>query len=79
MIELTPGLCGGRAHLAGTRVPVHRIARYHQLDYSPEEILSLLNSLSLSQIYAAITCALANPEEIQASLREDSVEELKLV
>jgi len=28
----------GRARLAGTRVPVHRIARYHRLGYAPEEI-----------------------------------------
>jgi uncharacterized protein (DUF433 family) len=71
IIEATPGICGGRARLAGTRVPVHRIARYHRLGYAPEEMLGLLNSLSLSQIYAALAYALANPEEIQESLREE--------
>ena len=71
IIEATPGICGGRARLAGTRIPVHRIARYHHLGYAPEEILGVLNSLSLSQIYAALAYALANPEEIQASLREE--------
>jgi uncharacterized protein (DUF433 family) len=78
IIEATPGICGGRARLAGTRVPVHRIARYHRLGYAPEEILSMLNSLSLSQIYAALAYALANPDEIQESLREedDVVEQL---
>ena len=71
MIEVTPGVCGGHARLAGTRVPVHRIARYHRLGYSPEEMLGLLNTLSLSQIYAALAYAMANPEEMQASLREE--------
>jgi uncharacterized protein (DUF433 family) len=71
MIELTPDICGGRPRVAGTRVPVHRIACYHQLGYSPEEMLGLLNSLSLSQIYAALAYALANPEEIQEALREE--------
>ncbi|HEY5040693.1 MAG TPA: DUF433 domain-containing protein [Verrucomicrobiae bacterium] len=71
IIEATPGICGGRARLAGTRVPVHRIARYHQLGYAPEEMLGMVNSLSLSQIYAALAYALANPDEIQASLREE--------
>ena len=71
MIESTPGICGGRPRLAGTRVPVHRIARYHSLGYSPEEMLGLLNSLSLSQIYAALTYALVNPEEIQEALRQE--------
>ena len=41
------------------------------LGYSPEEMLGLLNSLSLSQIYAALAYALANPEEIQESLRAE--------
>ena len=71
IIETTPGICGGRARLAGTRVPVHRIARYHRLGYAPEEMLGLLNSLSLFQIYAALAYALANPDEIQDSLREE--------
>src|ERR1022692_1224030 len=71
IIETTPGICGGRARLAGTRVPVHRIARYHRLGYAPEEMLGLLNSLSLFQIYAALAYALANPNEIHESLLEE--------
>ena len=71
IIEATPGICGGRARLAGSRVPVHRIARYHRLGYAPEEMLGVLNSLSLSQIYAALACALENPGEIEDSLREE--------
>jgi uncharacterized protein (DUF433 family) len=71
IIEATPGICGGRARLAGTRVPVHRIAHYHRLGYAPEEMLGVLNSLSLSQIYAALAYALTNPCEIEESLREE--------
>ena len=71
MIESSPGICGGRPRIAGTRVPVHRIARYHCLGYAPEEMLSLLNSVSLPQIYAALAYALARPEEIQEALREE--------
>jgi uncharacterized protein (DUF433 family) len=71
MIELTPGICGGRPRVAGTRVPVHRVARFHYLGYAPEEMLGLLNSLSLSQIYAALAYALANPEEILEALRDE--------
>ena len=71
MIEQTPGVCGGRPCVAGTRVSVHRVARYYRLGYSPEEIVSLLNSLSLPQIYAALTHALANAAEIDQALREE--------
>jgi uncharacterized protein (DUF433 family) len=71
MIEQTPGVCGGRPCVAGTRVPVHRVARYYRLGYSPEEIVSLLNSLSLPQIYAALAHALANTAETDQALREE--------
>ena len=71
MIESSSGMCGGRARVAGTRIPVHRIARYHYLGYSPEEMLNLLSSVSLPHIYAALAYALAKPEEIQEALREE--------
>jgi uncharacterized protein (DUF433 family) len=71
MIEKTPGVCGGRARIAGTRVAVHRVAGYYQLGYSPEEILGLLGTISLQQIYAALAHALANPEETEAALQEE--------
>jgi uncharacterized protein (DUF433 family) len=71
IIESTPGVCGGRAHIAGTRVAVHRIAGYYRLGYSPEEILTFLGSLSLCQIYAALAHALANGPEMDAALREE--------
>jgi uncharacterized protein (DUF433 family) len=73
MIEATPGICGGRARIAGTRVPVHRVAHFYRLGYSPEEMLLLLNSLTLAQIHAALAYALANPTEIEESLKEEEV------
>lgn len=71
MIEQTSGICGGRPCLAGTRVPVHRVAGYYRLGYSPEEIMGLLNSLSLPQVYAAIAHSLANPDETEQALRDE--------
>jgi uncharacterized protein (DUF433 family) len=71
MIEQTPGICGGRPRIAGTRVPVHRIARYYRLGYSPEEMLGLMNSLSLAQIYAGLAHALANPAETEQAMYEE--------
>ena len=71
MIESTPGIWGGRARMAGTRVPVHRIAGYYRLGYSPEEMLTLLNSLSLAQVHAALAYALANPDEMTRAIQEE--------
>ncbi len=78
MIESRPGVCGGHPCLANTRVPVHRVAGYYRLGYSPEEILGLLNSLSLPQVYAAIAHALANPEEVDRAIREEETVGLEL-
>ena len=72
MIEVTPGICGGRPRLTGTRVPVHRVAGYYRLGYAPEEILSVLDSLTLPQVHAAIAHALANPGDIDAALEEEA-------
>ena len=71
MIESIPGVCGGRARIAGTRVPVHRIARYYRLGYSPEEMLPLLNSLTLAQIHAALAYYHANRDEIDTDIAAD--------
>lgn len=71
MIESIPGVCGGRPCVAGTRIPVHRVAGYYRLGYAPEEILGVLNSLTLPQVYAALAHALANPEETEQALRKE--------
>jgi type III restriction enzyme len=71
MIDRAPGVCGGRAKLAGTRVPVHRVAAYYRLGCSPDEILALLSSLTLAQVHAALAYALANPEEMEQALAEE--------
>ena len=78
MIEATPGICGGRPRLAGTRVSVHRVAGYYRLGYAPEEILGLLNSLTLPQVHAAIAHALANPGEVDSALEEEAAAAEKL-
>jgi len=47
------------------------VAGYHRLGYSPEEILTLLSSLTLPQVYAALAHALANPQETDEALNEE--------
>ena len=78
MIDTTPGVCGGRARVAGTRVAVHRVAGYYRLGYSPEEMLPLLNSLTLAQVHAALAYALANPGETEQALQEEAAAAIRL-
>lgn len=78
LIESTPGVCGGKARISGTRIPVHRIALFYQLGYAPEEIINLLPSVTFSQIFAALAHALINPSEIEAALAEEEAVALEL-
>ena len=63
-IVKTPGTCGGRARLAGRRIPVSSIYRWSLQGAAPEDILDKFDGVRLSEIYAAISYALANLPEI---------------
>jgi uncharacterized protein (DUF433 family) len=63
-IVKTPGTCGGRARLAGKRIPVSSIYRWFLQGSAPEDILGKFDEASLSEIYAAISYALTNSAEI---------------
>lgn len=71
LIVKTPGTCGGRARIAGHRIPVSSVYRWFLSGYPPEDILSKYESVQLAEIYTAITYALANREEISAEIAEE--------
>ncbi|HYW20366.1 MAG TPA: DUF433 domain-containing protein [Nodularia sp. (in: cyanobacteria)] len=68
LIVRTPGTLGGRPHVARTRVSVQRVAGWYKMGLNAEEIVERMGSLTLAQVYAALTYYHANPEEIQAYL-----------
>ena len=63
-IERTPGVCGGAARVAGTRIPVWTIERFRQLGASRQDLLTYFPALSLTQIEGALQYASAHPDEI---------------
>lgn len=71
LIVSTPDIRGGRPRIAGTGVTVQRIAAWHNLGFTPEEIVNKFGHLSLAQVYAALTYYHANQEEIEAALAKD--------
>lgn len=73
MIASSPDLRGGRPHIAGTGVTVMRIAGWHQLGCTPEEI-ARKTGLSLAQIYAALAYYHANQDAIDADLADETAE-----
>src|SRR5437660_8538834 len=71
-ITKTPGICGGRACIAGHRIRVADIVVWHERrGYSPDEIVSLFPGLTLGDVHAALAYYFDNREEIEADLRLD--------
>jgi uncharacterized protein (DUF433 family) len=62
LIVRTPGTCGGRPRIAGTRITVEYIVNEIRAGVTPEEILENKPYLTLGGIYAAIAYYYANKE-----------------
>ena|SRR5258708_2343168 len=71
LISRRPGVVGGRPCIAGTRMPVKRIAVLHNAGETPEEILAGWPHLTLSQVHAALAYYFANKAQIDADIEED--------
>ena len=69
LIVSTPGICGGRPRIAGTRVSVQNIAIDYNAGKTPEEIAAQRYHLTLAQVYAALAYYHANKEQIDADIK----------
>lgn len=70
-ITKTPGVCGGRACIAGHRVRVTDVVVWHEKrGYSPDEIVDMFPGVSLADVYAALAYYFDNREEIEAEFRK---------
>ena len=76
-IAKSPGVCGGKACIAGHRVRVMDIVIQHeQVGLSPAEIVKVFPSITLADVYAAIAYSLDHREEIEAEFqREEEITE----
>ena len=64
-ITRTPGVCGGDACLAGTRIPVWVLAAAHRAGVGPQRIADMYEGVSLADVEAALDYARAFPDEIE--------------
>jgi uncharacterized protein (DUF433 family) len=71
MLVRTPGTCGGRLRIDGTRITVTRIATLYKQGLSAEEVVATYPHLTLGQVYAALAYYHANREAVDAELREE--------
>ena len=70
-ISSTPGVCGGKPCVAGTRVRVWDVAVRAQAGQSPDEILSQFPNLTLSDVHAALAYYYDNRKDIDEQGAED--------
>jgi len=74
LIVRTPGICGGRPRIEGSRITVENIVIDIRAGLIPEQILESKTHLSLAKIYAALAYYYAHKEEIDADIASEEAE-----
>ena len=67
-ISKTPGIVGGDACIAGTRIPVWDLVEYRRMGASDLKILEAYPQLTATDLYHAWSYADAFPDEINAAI-----------
>ncbi|HZL37901.1 MAG TPA: DUF433 domain-containing protein [Tepidisphaeraceae bacterium] len=70
-ITHTPGMCGGKACIAGHRIRVMDIVVWHEMrGYCPDEIVDMFPGITLGDVHAALAYYFDHREEIEADFRK---------
>jgi uncharacterized protein (DUF433 family) len=70
-IEKTPGVCGGDARIAKTRIPVWSLVNYRRLGASDLQILQDFPQLTAEDLVNAWAYANDRAEEIEAAIQRN--------
>jgi len=70
-IEKTPGICGGDARVANTRIPVWVLVQARNLGNSEADLLQKYPTLRASDLANAWDYAIAHAQEIEQAIREN--------
>ena len=71
-ITRTPGICGGKACIAGHRVRVLDIVVWHEHQgMTPDEIVSHVPTITLGDVHAALAYYFDHIEDIQQEMRDE--------
>lgn len=71
-ITKTPGVCGGEACLAGTRIAVWLLVEARRLGVSEAQLLDDYPHISAADLVNAWAYADAYPEEVEAAIRANN-------
>ena len=70
-IDRTPGVVGGDACIAGTRIPIWDLVEYRQMGANDLKILEAYPQLTATDLYHAWVYAEAFPEEMGKAISEN--------
>jgi uncharacterized protein (DUF433 family) len=68
----TPGICGGRLRIDGTRMTVNQIVTLYKQGSSAEGIVEQYPQRTLSEIFTVLAWYHAHQEEFDAELAEEA-------
>jgi len=71
VISKTPGVCGGRACIAGTRISVWGLVAYRRLGLDDAAIQKAIPGLTQEQLGAAFRYVDEHPDEIDRDVAEN--------
>lgn len=67
-----PGICGGKACIAGSRIRVMDIVVWHELrGKTADELVVMFPGISLSDVYAALAYYFDHREEVDQDFQKD--------
>src|SRR5260370_20500759 len=71
MIVKTPGTCGGRARIAGTRIKVEYVYNWvERQGMTPAQVVTEYPHLTMAQVHAALAYYWSHQDEIQKDITE---------
>lgn len=76
-VEKVPGVAGGRAVVAGTRIRVGVILACYRQGMTVEEIVGQYPQLQPADVHDALAYAYSHPEEIEGDLAADDEQTAK--
>jgi uncharacterized protein (DUF433 family) len=79
-IVKTPGVCGGQARIAGTRIKVKHVFTWvERMGLTPAQVVADYPHLSMAQVHAALAYFWSHQDEIHQDIEDEEklVAELK--
>lgn len=72
-VESTPGTCGGKPRVVGTRIRVQDIVIWTEMGDSVDDIVADYPQLTLADVYAALAYYHDNREQIDQDIRDADI------